>query len=356
VNKGIAILLLMMIISFFLLVNFKQRDSDIELTNKDYSLMNNLLKNYTPRCVGRYLVSLPEGFNLSDELVTINKQQVEVKRMYLPAFKQRVKLREKELENTNVIHNEDSPFLKKIHSLPDGMTGVIFETNYSEAAPDWGRKLEAHLYDNGVAFKQTIDAKDFNSPRYINEINKNPEYYRSNLDKKLLYIKDFLSSVHGREKEEVPREAGLCIPNGFISGVSHGDEEISLSYKSKAVPNLFLNFESDSFLQEEKSMLERESNISRLLSGNKIKTLMKGERDINKLKAEEWLTINGGEGSGNIYVFTLNINEKNGSPTTPFLRVTLKYRFLSDGDLSEKEIIEFWKKVTNTIRIRTNHF
>ncbi|WP_037387122.1 T6SS immunity protein Tli4 family protein [Serratia sp. DD3] len=353
-KKTVSILLALLAI-WWLWQWLKPYPSLINLTEQEHHVVDNLLANATPRCIGRYLVDLPESFNAPIGTVFINKKEIVFQRLYLPAFEQRIHLREDELRNTKTIHPDDGPYLKNIYPLPNGMKGVIFETNFSKIAPDSARKLEAHIYSNGVAFKTEIDARNPDSVRYQKERESNPDYYKNTMQIKLNQLRNILSRLRGRQENEIPTEKGLCFPNGFISGssgVANEREDVSFSYRSQINPRLFFDFSTDNFIQEETSMLERSSIISNELNNNQIKTLMKGVRQINKLDAEEWLAVGNGEDDSSGHTFMLNVNEKNSSPQSPGFTIELSHGPLPDEALSQNELIAFWQAMTQTLRVR----
>lgn len=351
-KRTVGVVLIAVIAAYGLWQYFKPYPSQIKLTEQEHIVVNKLQENSTPRCIGWYQIDLPESFSMPTGLVFINKQKVETQRMYLPAFEQRIRLREEELRKTQTINSEDAPFLKQVYYLSDGIKGVIFERASSGISPDVFRNLEAHIYNNGVAFKMIIDTVNADGERYQKERNRDPDVYRNDVDYKLSELKNLLSRLHGRQENDAPKGPGVCIPDGFISGSTKGEDEVNFSYQSTTNPRLYLDFESNNFLQEDSSMLERSSSINNAFSENKIKTLMKGHRIINTLAAEEWLMVGNGEDVTSGHVFTLNVNEKSGSSATPYIRMELSHGPLPDKTLSENEIIVFWQQITATLRLR----
>jgi hypothetical protein len=351
-KKKIIIVLIVLVAAFGLWQWLKPYPSKITLTKQENKVVDNLLINLTSRCIGRYQIDLPESLSSPNGLVFINKQKIETKRTYLPAFEQRIRLREAELRQTQPISQENAPFLKNIYPLPNGMKGVVFERNDSAMAPDWGRKLEAYLYNNGVSFKTTLDVKNPDAARYQKERDQQPEYYRNNVSQKLVELTDLLSRLRGRQENEIPTGQGACIPDGFIAGPAKGQEEISFNYQSKINSRIYLNFSTNNYLKENTSMLERSGEIESGLSEVGGKTLNKGRRDINKLAAEEWLVVGNGEDAASGHNFQINVNEKRGSPETPFFSLELNHGPLPDEALSDNEAIVLWQKLTSTLRMR----
>ncbi|MFC0228691.1 T6SS immunity protein Tli4 family protein, partial [Serratia aquatilis] len=181
---------------------------------------------------------------------------------------------------------------------------------------------------------------------------KMPDVYRSDTSIKLAELRNLLTRLHGRQENEIPKDKGLCFPNGFISGNTNEMEKVLFSYRAKISSRLYLVFSSNNYIQEDTSMLERSSTISNALLNNKINTLMKGKREINKLAVEEWLTVGNGEDVSSGHTFVLNVNEKTGSSQTPSLSIELKHGPLPDKELSQNELIAFWQQITSTLRLR----
>ncbi|MGO2259194.1 MAG: T6SS immunity protein Tli4 family protein [Hafnia alvei] len=351
-EKKIICTLSILVAIFALWQWLKPYQPKVTLTEQEHKVVETLLANSTPRCVGRYLIDLPESISSPIGTVYINKQEIESNRLYLPAFEQRIRLREEELRITQPVSPEDAPFLKHVYQLPNSMKGIIFERTSSRGTPDAFRTLEGHVYSNGVAFKTVIEAINPDSPRYDKDKEKYPELYINDVQKKLVELTSLLSKLHGRLEGEVPEGAGLCIPNGFIAGSFRGNEEVMFSYRSTVNPRLYLTISSDNYLQEKTSMLERSSSISSGISRSGGRTLRKGELDINQLVAEEWLAVGKGSDASNGHIFVLNVNETRGSSATPYVRVELNHGPLPDDALSENEAMAFWQQVTSTLRIR----
>ncbi|WP_123350687.1 MULTISPECIES: hypothetical protein [unclassified Enterobacter] len=103
----------------------------ITLNNKERVNVEHFLQEMKPRCIGRYAIDLPDTFTTdpANVMAFIGKSPVRYKRIYRPAFQQKVRMRENELQNIKTSDMLDMPFLKKTHPLPIGLEGVIFERN-----------------------------------------------------------------------------------------------------------------------------------------------------------------------------------------------------------------------------------
>lgn len=330
----------------------KSEKTTLLLTNNEDKIMSKTMNDLSSRCIGQYLIDFPSDFKLINGLVSVNDKQVESQKIFLPAFEHKISLREKELRHSKPIKPANIPFLKNVYPLPSPMVGVIFEYISSESAPDAFRILEGHVYNNGVAFKTTIDAVNADGDRYQSERSTDPDVYYNDVESKVASLVQLLGKFQGRDETEMPSSKGTCIPNGLILALDNKKEEVKFSYQSTNNKHVYLNFESDNFLQEDSSMLERSAFNSELFSENKTRTITKGPRDINGLKVEEWLTVGNGVEAVNGHNFVLKVNEKSGSPKTPFLTVNLIHGPLPDENLSEEEILHEWQEITTTLRVR----
>ncbi|MDK1706684.1 hypothetical protein OSR40_023425, partial [Serratia rubidaea] len=191
----------------------------IVLTAEERTNMEHILQGMTPRCVGRYLIDLPAGFTTGpgNVMAFINKSPVSYKRMYRPAFEQKIRLREAALRQEQALNPLDMPFLKQVYALPAGMEGIIFERNDSKSRPDSARILEAHLYTNGVAVEVEFKARNGLSSRYDEDRKDVPEIYGNTVPQKLAELTALLKRISGKTETDMPVGAGLCLPEVFIA-------------------------------------------------------------------------------------------------------------------------------------------
>ncbi|WP_434525480.1 hypothetical protein [Photorhabdus asymbiotica] len=136
------------------------------LNQKEQLAVDKLLANLQTRCIGRYLVDLPANYSDTVNAVRVNDNWIETQRLYLPAFEQRIQLREQALRQMETSYPIDMPYLKNTYRLPQGMQGIIFERMQNQSVPDAVRVLEAHIYSNGVAIKVEMKATNASAARY----------------------------------------------------------------------------------------------------------------------------------------------------------------------------------------------
>lgn len=330
----------------------------ITLTAEEHINVEHFLQGMTPRCVGRYLVDLPASFTTGPDnmLAFVNKSPIRYKRLYRPAFEQKIRLRKAALEKKKALDPLDLPFLKQVHPLPEGMEGVIFERNESHSVHDVSRILEAHLYTNGVAVEIEMTADDGLAERYAERRKLYPEIYGNNVPQRLAELTDLLTRISGKKETDIPIAAGFCLPELFIAdGKGSQKERYGMIYTSPDYPYLKFDFDSDNFNNSADSLLERSAMMERKIKEAEGHTIASGRRELNGLYAEQWLAMgNSGNGEGEKALrFAVNIHEKTAGPETPRLSVSFSQRGLEgEGRLSEHEAVSIWQSITDTLRMR----
>ncbi|MDR0807069.1 MAG: hypothetical protein LBN41_10060, partial [Enterobacteriaceae bacterium] len=284
-------------------------------------------------------------------------------RLYRPAFEQRIRLREQELKNSYTVDPIDSPFLKQVYRIDENT--VIFDRNESASIAGFGRILEGHLYNNGVAFIVTSEIRDVSDPKYQKD---REEYINSGTkesdlnDKpqKLAEIQNLLSRLNGRKDDEVPTQPGSCIPEGFIrDGNIKAKEDVALLYRQG---DFVFAISSENASEESESLLERENEINAVIISSGAHTLKKGSVALSGITAEEWL-MKARQGIYQpedkmvpYYLFSFYINEKSADFEHPLLSVELHNSGLETKNYTDSQLVEIWDRITRTFRYRSNAF
>ncbi|WP_332600465.1 T6SS immunity protein Tli4 family protein [Citrobacter sp.] len=318
-----------------------------------------LLHNMKTRCVGRYLVDFPASYMPSKKgIFTVNESEITTTRMYPPSFEQRIRLREQELKIKKTVDKTDTPYLKNIYKLPDGLDGIIFERVEGESVPDAFRTLEAHVYSNGVAIKIELAAKNGLDKRYDDYRKTSPNNYKNNVPEKLAELNDLLLRIQGRAEDEIPNKAGNCIKDAFVLDNKKDHESIDMLYESDNDSQIRFSISTNNFIQENDSLLERSGGIiSNLLSVNGY-VLRKGTRKINGLDTEELLA-KGKYSDGNDndrYDFIMLTNEKTAGINNPVFSLELLNKEWEHSPYNQDEIVSFWDAISQTFRVRPGAF
>lgn len=334
------------------------------LTAKEKQMTDKLFEQTKPQCIGRYLFDVPVSFNnAAVGPVKINEMRIASKRLYPPAFAQRIRLREQELNNSLVVDPEDLPFLKQVYRINDNT--VIFDRNVNGSVPGFGRILEGHLYNNGVAFIVTAEITDLSDQKY----KKDREDYLNSGSKesdlndkpqKLANMQSLLSRLKGRKDDEVPAHSGICIPEGFINDAGAiSKDDITLIYKQGDF-EIIVN--SNNALGKENTLLERGSEINSTIIRVGAHTLKKGAVKLPEINAEEWLMkgkqdiYHPEEKSVSYYTFHFYGNEKIGDLKHPVFSLELHNSGKETKTYTDSQLVDIWDRITRTFRYRPGAF
>ncbi|WP_172597521.1 T6SS immunity protein Tli4 family protein [Providencia rustigianii] len=357
---SLGVIIIFIITGFWLKVEFKEPI----LKNEGDMMINELFKDTKPQCIGRYIIDIPISFNNKISNVKyIDEFKIESKFIYPPAFKQRVELREKELRESNA-SLENSPVLKRIIQLPDSK-GIIFDRNQPNSNDSY-RTLEAHVYVNHIAFIITTDILDLSDPKYSDEkksyieVSGFSEADTDNSSIKLSDMQSLISRLSGRLDNEIPKDKGTCIPNGFILDDNKPHKnDIYFLYEND---NFRISINTSSNNQSPNdSLLTRESEGRNTLMDNNKKTLRINDINYNGINSQEWL-ISGEQAIYNeiknkvvsdypYYYFRLETS----LPTSPLLSISM-YNTEMETIYSQAQMIEIWDRVVGSLRYKPNAF
>ncbi len=338
-------------------------DTPPALTDKEKRMVNTLFASTKAQCVGRYVFEVPDSFgNTLTDRVEINEVRISSKRLYRPAFEQRIRLREQELNNSKTVDPVDRPFLKQVYRVSEN--AVIFDRNRNGSEGGYGRTLEGQLYVNGVAFILTQDIIDLSDPKYQKD---KEDFIKAGVSagslntkpQKLAELQDLMSRLSGRKDDEIPTQPGTCIPQGFIrDGAGKPKEDITFVYPHNQVFSLSVS--TNTYLGDPASMLERSNEIQPYLTGINARTLRKDKTQIAGFEADEWLNTAPSEKSpdnpSGQLLFNVIANEKIVDFRHPIIDLTLSNYALPPPTYSDAEMVDIWDRITRSFRIRDNAF
>jgi hypothetical protein len=332
------------------------------LTVEEKQMTDTLFEQMKPQCLGRYLFDVPVSFtNTLADQVKINDVSIASRRLYRPAFEQRIRLREQELRNSHTVDPEDQPFLKQVYRINENT--VIFDRNVNGSVPGFGRIIEGHLYHNGVAFNVTTEITDLSDPKYKKD---REDYLKSgsresdlnDVPQKLAEMQSLLSRLKGRADNEVPTQPGTCIPEGFISDANiKSDEKINMLYRQGGF-ELIVN--SNSTLGKGETLLERGNEITPVMIRIGAHTLRKGPVTLPGINAEEWLIkanqdiYRPEDKNVPYYTFTLYGNENIADYNHPVFSLELHNSGHEVKNYTDPQLVDIWDRITRTFRYRPN--
>ena len=144
------------------------------MTPDETQYIDHLTAHMTTRCIGRYLIDLPEAFVLNSQADTeIEGVKIKVTPMNEIKFENLFHQQQKSLENTRLpIHGY--PYLRATLPLPDSTEGGVFDHAKSSASSGRAsRVLELWAWRNGFQIIASIEAFDGTYPE-----NADDDYYR----------------------------------------------------------------------------------------------------------------------------------------------------------------------------------
>ncbi|WP_082082093.1 T6SS immunity protein Tli4 family protein [Pantoea sp. SM3] len=335
------------------------------LTDKEKRMVDTLFATTKAQCVGRYMFEVPASFeNTLTDSAQINEVSISSKRLYRPAFEQRIRRREQELQNGHTVRKVDQPFLKQVYRVSEN--AVIFDRNKNESVPGFGRILEGHLYVDGVAFILTQNITDYSDQKFAKErefwLRKEvgrPAWMANDKPQKIAELQDLMSRLSGRKDDEIPTQPGACISEGFIrDGSALAKEDITFVYPHN--PVFSFTVWSNNALKESANMLERSGEIESYLNQINARTLRKGKTQIAGFDSSEWLATAPSETSPDDasaqLLFTAIANEKTADFKNPNLDLTLNNHAMPPPTYNNAEIVEIWDRITHSFRLRNNAF
>lgn len=357
-----------------------------DMTPEEAKRIEQLTRHVTPRCIGRYLVDLPDGFVLNEISRTeIEGAKFEITPMTKVAFDVFLDHREKELEGMHMMGEPDKPFLKRVEKTPFITHGKVFNRSKKVGSSGISRTLELSAWKDGYKIEVLVDATDGSDYQvdqaaigtvYESAERATAEKYRdvNDVPEKLQKLVDFYARLKGRTDAEIPTEQGVCFPNGFLRGAPTNAEWIDLNYHLSTAEDVYFRFISMSDIgAEENTLLDRGSEINAMLKDVNGRTLRKGARAVNSQGVEEWLVMRESDPGVQDYHFVLEMNALDGNafkPSVTFemssgvrkpgpqlsLEAFATRKPIAKATLGEAESVALWDKVTATLRPRLGAF
>jgi len=346
------------------------------MTPEEANRINDLTAQMTTRCIGRYLIDLPEQFVLNSEAAaTIEGIEIKVEPMTKPSFDARFKAYRAKLGAT-LLPMTKLPFLRAVLPLHDQAIGGVFDRGESDANTfRAARTLELWAWKQGFMITGHIKAFDGTFPEDAED-----SYVRnqgSDVPKKLAQLLRYYERVSGRAENEIPKSPGLCIANGFVAGPAIEDEGMAIAFELKGTPDAYFKFSELGDLHETTSLLQRGSQIEKEISPSGTVTLRKGALRIHDQPYEEWLMHGPTSEKVQGTMFTLHGNETASGPSKPFITWMLYngfhplvppdlsleekerrglFKSLEQASFSAAEAVALWDKVIPTLRPRPGAF
>lgn len=343
------------------------------LTPAEAQTMNDMLKNKTPRCFGRFLVDLPESFVVNSEgAAELDGVQLKVRAMPRLVFDSALEARRRELEMTMLPGDDKNrPHLRTTIALPDGGIGVVFDrTERAVDSSRLGRTLELIAWRDGYRIDAFINATDTSFPEDAGD--SIVKQLRTDVPEKLAQLLKVYQRTRGRADNEVPKEQGTCTQNGFVAGAPSDAESVAIFYHLKDTPDVYFSFKTDSSFRETTELLDRGKEINQALQGGDGKILRKGRVKGAGVEYQELLAEGRTPARVKGHLFVAEANSLEGSANRPVVMIDQKngYRIpapdpgpaadplpeFQRATLTEAQAVAVWDSVLPSLRPRPGAF
>lgn len=346
-----------------------------DMTPEETKHIDEIMKNMTSRCIGRYLIDLPESFVLGQnpeaEIDGITISVIPMGRINFNYFLER---RESDLQKKEKYGDEYRALLKNIESHPILNSGKIFiRTKDISSVKLASRIIEMHGWKDGFSIQMKTSARDMSEAVSLSE----DDTRKTDVPEKVAQLLNLFERVRGLSLGEIPSEIGLCIPNGFISGPAIDKEGVSIAFDLKGTPDVYFQFGEHGNLHEKTTLLERTSQTEKEMKVSGTQTIRKGKQTFHDLPYEEWLMKGPTPDRVPGTMFMLHGNEVAEGAGKPFVTLELfngfrvmsppdlsdvqkerlgLYKELERASLSEAEAVALWDKIITSFRPRPGAF
>lgn len=344
------------------------------MTPEEIQRVEDFTSSMTTRCVGRYLIDLPQSFVLYSESNTeIEGIKIQVQPMDKQLFELTLAEQLSELERTKFHGSRrDLPFVRKISQIPGPALGVLIDRAEGQDTSRLSRRLEISAWRDGFEITAFVDATDNSFPEHAND--SIAKQLGNDTPEKLAHLLEVYERISGRKDTEIPTEQGVCFANGFLKGPPTDEEVVMVRHILSNTPDVGATFHSLSNITEDTELLDRGAAIEANLKERSGRTLRKGKSLAQIPGAQEWLMTMKGRDSDLMWQkMTLEANSKIGAAATPVVIFDLNagggYRTqpksneeaatrppLTKNTFTEAESLAIWDKVTATLRPRPGAF
>jgi hypothetical protein len=357
-------------------------DREISLSSIEETPIMQPSKELTTRCIGRYLIDLPEDLVLNPSGgQTIDDVDLWITPATAEEYKNALAQRTAQLTAAVVSRNDvQYPALRNTVPLPAGTDGVLFDrAKLDGLAGRTSRVLEVLAWRDGYLLKAEVTGVDTSFPEEKdNEMLHT--HLKTDVAEKTRLIIDVVSRTSGRTDLEIPSQQGVCIVNGFVRGAPTAGESIGTIYQFAKIDNFHMRIASTSLSRGKNTILDRIENIRPLVEKSNGKIFRKAKHNVagmNGYEAAFSMLTDEDAARGRVMIdrFDFEVNSAEGSKRKPRLTVELSngeplsndsdeedgkieesVMALKPAPLSTAAVESMWDKIIPTIRARPNAF
>ncbi|WP_396270980.1 T6SS immunity protein Tli4 family protein [Ideonella sp.] len=354
------------------------------MTPEESKAIQTLTADMRTRCVGRYLVDLPQRFVLNPWSRTefvIDLEEIKVTQivpMSRARFETELEVFKAQMRGNMKPPKDPTVAFVQGQYIPRGTeAGLIVDRAKGDVddrqMPPAFRQLEAIAWKAGYLLRAHIAA--FN-PKLSRSDHGNRQ---SDVPEKLELLQSVLERLRGRDDLEIPTEPGVCFANGFLMGPANASQHewLEIYHHLDAAPDVYTDIRQISKLKQDTHLLERGDAIEPALKKAKGHTVRKGMAQAQIPGAQEWLRT--GMHEFNQFLaqdFALEANSKSGKSSAPFFSLGLSNGFfipkpvrpedeleeaatrkpLPKATFSEAQVLALWDAIVPTLRPRPGAF
>ena len=319
--------------------------------NKDIGEVKQMTQKMMTVCVGRFLIDLPEGVELSYRPARIAGVDLVVEE-HSPETQLAIEITKRHQELTGQKNEYGHPSLEKEEKVK--AVNLDFTVLYSgRSKPDrvieFGKVVpntEEGIRVEALGQKQDVLysflGKNLSSPKYEGN------------------VRDLVHKLRYLAPGEVPNEPGFCINRGIILDPPVDDvENFTMFASPKGHPDIAIRLDVQSGVVLGPSLLARDAkNDVKLQHPNNVSTLKKGARTINGIAGEEVLDKFKEDSGTTGHAFTWESPGNAKDVTSPIITMELETGLGApsgkpvNASLTDPAVLELWDKISSSLRLR----
>lgn len=320
--------------------------------NEDKEVAKKMTQKMMTVCVGRFLIDLPEGAEVSFAPARVAGVTITVQPGYTEA-KYTAKLGQREQDLNQQRNEYDKPSLeKKIQVGTVNFQSTIFY--YGREKPlteiQFGKKVvgteegisvEGSGLYNGTLY--TFEAAHLASPRFENN------------------VFELMKKFEARDTNAIPSQPGFCMENGIVHDPipAEDNESVAMFASLQGHPDVAIRLDTSVNIKRlQESLLERDAKKDvKLAHPNSVKTFRRQHRALNGIDGEEVLDKFKEANGTSAHMFMWAGMGKLKDVLAPKVTLELETGIGRPGQpvnssLSDDAVLELWDRITTSIRLR----
>lgn len=320
--------------------------------NEDKDIAKTLTQKMMTVCVGRFLIDLPEGTEVSFAPARVAGVTVAVQSGYTEARHTAELSRQEQVLSQQKNEYDKASLEKKIQAGAVNFDSTILyygrEKPFTEiqfgqkvVGTEEGISVEGSGLYNDLLY--TFKAQHLASPRFENNV--------------LELVKKF----EARSMDSIPSQPGFCTENGLIHDPIPASisESVTIFASLKDHPDVAIRLDTSVNVKRlQESLLERDAkNDVKLENRNSVKTFRRQHRVLNGIDGEEVLDKHKEANGTSAHIFMWAGMGKLKDVLAPKVTLELETGIGRPGQpvnssLSDDAVLELWDRITTSIRLR----